>query len=118
MGRWIRFLLAILLGIAGGLLYGWLLNPVKYVDTTPDSLRVDYKTDYALMVAEAYAAESDLPLAARRLALLGSQPPEEIVYQAILFAEREGYLDSDLELMRRLYTALQTFIPPQGTPAP
>jgi hypothetical protein len=116
MSRWIRFLLAILLGAAGGLLYGWMLNPVKYVDATPDSLRVDYKTDYVLMVAEAYAADSDLPQAARRLALLGSQPPADIASEAVLFAERQGYLDNDLTLMRQLYTSLQTFVPAAGTP--
>jgi hypothetical protein len=73
--RWLRFILAIVTGIGLGLLVGWLISPVKYVNTTPDSLGGDYKTDYVLMVAEVYQAEGNLTLAAQRLALLGKQPP-------------------------------------------
>jgi hypothetical protein len=51
MSRWTRFLIAIAVGLALGLLYGWVLSPVKYVDTTPNTLRADYQTDYVLMVA-------------------------------------------------------------------
>jgi len=39
MARWIRFFLAIAVGIAGGLFYGWWVNPVEYVNTSPDTLR-------------------------------------------------------------------------------
>lgn len=118
MSRWIRFLLAILFGGALGLAYGWYLNPVQYVDTTPDTLRVDYKSDYVLMAAEAYSADADLELAARRLAQLGDDPPLEIVRQAILFAERQGYTDADIALMRALDSALQAWIPVVETAAP
>lgn len=118
MARWVRFFLAILVGAAGGLFYGWVVNPVRYVDTTPDTLRIDYKSDYVLMVAEAYSAEGDLALAARRLALLGSTAPAEMVHQALLFAESQGYADADVALMRNLYQALQTWNPPPETRAP
>jgi hypothetical protein len=114
MSRWIRFLLVMIVGIAGGLLYGWVLNPVKYVDTTPDTLRIDYKTDYVLMVAETYNADKDLDLAVRRLSLLG-EPPAEITIQAILFAEQNGYTDNDLLLMRTLSGALQLLKPDSET---
>ena len=57
--RWILFIIAILAGAGLGLLYGWVINPVDYVDTAPDTLRIDYKTDFVLMVAEAYQGESD-----------------------------------------------------------
>jgi hypothetical protein len=52
------FLVAIIVGLIGGMYYGWIVNPVKYVNTTPDTLRYDYKADYALMVAEVYQAMS------------------------------------------------------------
>ena len=118
MSRWIRFLLAIVLGAAGGLFYGWVLNPVKYVNTTPDTLRVDYKSDYVLMVAEAYGADSDLAQAARRLALLGDTPPVDTTRAAVLFAEKQGYTDADVALMRQLLAALQTWNPSLGTLPP
>jgi len=118
MARWIRFLIAILVGAGLGLVYGWLINPVEYVETTPDTLRVDYRTDYVLMVAEAYQSEQDLDLAVRRLALLGDAPPAEINYQAILFAQKAGYTDADLERMQALLSSLQALNLPQETPPP
>jgi hypothetical protein len=108
MGRWIRFLIAILIGIAAGLYYGWEISPVEYVDTSPDTLSIDYKTDYVLMAAEAYQIERDPTLAIQRLAVLGGDPLEMVV-QAILSAERNGYIDSDLALMRQLSEALQAW---------
>ncbi len=65
--------------LVSGLLYGWVIDPVDFVDLTPDTLRADYRADYILMVAEAYQSENDLDLAARRLAIFGSDPPAEIV---------------------------------------
>jgi hypothetical protein len=118
MSRWIRFFLAIAIGAAGGLFYGWVVNPVKYVDTTPDTLRIDYKSDYVLMVAESYSADNDLALAARRLALLGDTPPMDTVREAVLFAERQGYVDADVALMRRLLSDLQTWTTPLETQSP
>lgn len=118
MSRWVRFVLAILLGIIAGLLYGWQFNPVKYVNTTPDSLGVDYKTDYVLMVSEVYTTEADLDLAARRLALLGGASPQESVNQAILFAEGHGYTDADVSTIRKLLADLQLYRPAVGDAAP
>jgi len=116
MGRWIRFIITIGIGIVAGLIYGWLINPVEYVNTAPDSLRKDYRTDYVLMVAEAYHTENSLSLAARRLAMLGDQAPEEIVTQAITYASQIHYSDSDLELMQTLADKLKTWDPSQEPP--
>ena len=57
MPRWLPPLILAIIGIALGLLYGWVIEPVKFVDTTPASLRADYQTDYVLMVAEAYRSD-------------------------------------------------------------
>lgn len=118
MSRWIGFFIAVIIGIAAGLYYGWLVDPVEYVDTTPDSLLIDYKADYVLMVAEAFALEGDLELAARRIALLDDQPPLEIVRTAIVFAARAGYVDTDLAKMRALETNLQAWVSPIMQEAP
>lgn len=114
MRRWFWFFVAILFGVAVGLFYGWVINPVEYVDTTPVTLRNDYQTDYVLMVAEVYHADGDIEQAARRLAVLGDQPPLDIVRQALLFAEQAPYADSDKALLNELGSALQVWNPQQG----
>ena len=116
MGRWLRFFIAIGIGIAMGLIYGWLINPVEYVNTAPDSLRKDYRADYVLMVAETYHTENSLSQAARRLAMLGDQPPADIVTQAITYATQIGYSDSDLKQMQVLADNLKTWDPSQEPP--
>jgi hypothetical protein len=118
MRRWFLFLIVVLLGVGVGLLYGWVINPVKYVDTTPAKLRSDYQTDYVLMVAEAYQADGDLDLAARRLAVLGESHPAEIVRQGMILAAQIPFADSDQELLSQLASALQTWSPNPGAPQP
>jgi hypothetical protein len=111
MLRWLLFFITVALGLAAGLYYGWVINPVEYVNTTPDSLRADYKADYVLMVAESYNANGDLNLASQRLALLGDTPPVEVVDNAILFAVKNNYNQADVTLMQRLADTIRTMNP-------
>jgi hypothetical protein len=108
MSRWIAFFLSILLGLAAGLYYGWVVSPVEYVNTTPDTLRMDYKTDFVLMVAEIYQADGEIEQAVRALALLGDADPLELTSQAMAYAEANQYGQSDQTLLTRLRAALQT----------
>mgnify|MGYP006310154069 FL=1 len=57
--RFAFFLLAILAGAALGVIIGWEVAPVRYIETGPHTLRQDYQTDYVLMVAEIYGEEGD-----------------------------------------------------------
>jgi hypothetical protein len=115
--RRIWFFAIILLGLGIGLAYGWLINPVKYIDTSPDTLRADYKTDYVLMVAEAYHKENDVALAVQRLAILGKKSPLEPVQQAIVLASQAGYSAQDIAWMVQLSQVLETWTPiAQGNP--
>lgn len=99
------------LGAAAGLYYGWVLDPVKYVDTSPQTLRIDYLSDYVLMAAEIYHADGNLANAVQRMALLGEKPPAEVANQALEFASQHGYAEDDLELLRLLAAALQNWNP-------
>jgi hypothetical protein len=99
MSRWLPILIAVLLGISLGLVYGWVINPV-------------------LMVAEAYHIEEDPALAARRLAVLGSDSPALIAGEAYNFAQQSAYNAEDLALIQELAVALQTWQPVPGTSLP
>ncbi|MBS1250551.1 MAG: hypothetical protein MAG431_02145 [Chloroflexi bacterium] len=106
MTRWTRFFIVLIVGVGLGLLYGWVINPVEYVNTTIDSLREDYKADYVLMVAEVYHANQNLEWALNRLALLGYETPQDGLEAALTFAAQAGYSSSDLDLLKELNAAL------------
>ena len=105
--RFILFGIAILVGIAAGSFLGWGIIPVRDVNSEPQTLQTDYKTDYVLMISELYHQDSDLDMALSRLAYLGKSPPMEIMLSAIQFADENGYAAKDLQLMLRLFSSIQ-----------
>jgi hypothetical protein len=68
-GPW-YLLTGVILGVALGMLVGWSIAPVEYVDTTPSTLRSDFKDQYRYMIAAAYSATGNLERARARLELL------------------------------------------------
>ncbi len=109
--RLLRLTLALVVGAAAGLAYGWLVQPVKYVDTAPASLRADYRTDYVLMVAEAFQGDGDLDSARVRLAALGPQSPLDTVAAAIAYTVDHGANRTDLDTLNRLAIRLRAALP-------
>jgi hypothetical protein len=107
MSRWARFLIVLFIGIGLGLLYGWVIDPVEYVDTYPDALREDYKALYVLMVAETYQMERNVDLAIERLAFFDDSP-EALVENAMYFAVQHEYPVMDLGFLRTLSDAVLT----------
>lgn len=111
MPRWIQTLLIAVLGLVAGLIYGWNIAPVEYVDTTPDTLHAEYRSDYVLMVAEAYQSEGNLELAARRLALLGSAHPAEIAAKALAHIQENDPTETDVERLKKLIEDIKPWQP-------
>ncbi len=68
---------ALLLGVVIGLGYAWVVAPIRYVDTTPRTLRSDFKDGFRTVIAASYAATHNLDRARARLALLGDADPIE-----------------------------------------
>jgi len=119
MPRWLQFILALAVGLALGLGYAWVISPIEYVDTPPDTLRADYRADYVLMVAEIFQSEQNVELAARRISFMGSEPPADIANASLTYArDTAKYPATALELMQQLVTALQAFQPASGGRAP
>jgi hypothetical protein len=107
--RWIFIILALVLGAGLGLAYGWYVDPVDYFDLPPDTLRADYKADYVLMTAEAYSVEQDAGLAARRLAIFGTQSPFATANESLSYARAHDFSDTDVARLQDLVTALQAW---------
>ncbi len=109
--RLIGFVVAILLGVAGGLVLGWLYFPAEITTTSLQDLRADYKTDYVLMVAEIYATDGDAQHALDLLTKINPDNPLRTVQQGLLTAQQLGYEDwemrylADLEIGIRNYSA-------------
>jgi len=64
-------LIALLIGLGLGLAYAWVFSPQQLVDSTPLTLRSDFKDQFRSAIAASYAATGNLPRAQARLALLG-----------------------------------------------
>ena len=64
-------LLALLVGLGLGLVYSWVISPLRIFSAEPKTLRADFKDQYRSLIAAAYAATDNLPRAQARLALLG-----------------------------------------------
>jgi hypothetical protein len=115
--NWIKFFIALAIGVVLGLVYGWVISPVQYTDAPPSILRQDYRADYVLMTAEAYKNEQDAEIAARRLAILGSESPAEIVASTLEYATNNGFTKDEVLLLQGLLTAMQTY-QPEGNNTP
>lgn len=107
----ITIFLALVIGIALGLVYGWVIEPVEYTNVTPNVLREDYRVDYVLMTAEAYQVDFDTDTAARRLAILGATSPTAIVTSALDYANRNAFTTEEITALQNLLTAMQTYQP-------
>jgi hypothetical protein len=75
MKRLLLGLLGLATGLGLALRYTWVVSPVQYIDTAPNSLRADYRSAYAQLAARAYAVDGDLGRARTRLSLLGMSDP-------------------------------------------
>lgn len=111
--RLVPLIVGFVSGVLIAVVYGWLVRPVEYIDTSPDSLRIDFRTDYVLMVAESYSADQDLTLAQVRLAALGPQASDTYVTQAIDYALEQSFSQADLQRLNTLAVALRT-LPQSG----
>ncbi len=109
--NWIKIVIAAALGIALGLVYGWVIDPIEYTDVTPSILREDFRADYVLMVAEAHQSEQDSETAARRLAILGSESPAQIVESILDYAIKNNFTQNEIYLLQGLLTAMQIYAP-------
>lgn len=66
----------LLLGAGIGLFLGWVVWPLEFTDADPSAMEEQYQTDYALMIATAYANDGDLAAARSRLRDLDKENPE------------------------------------------
>ena len=77
------WLLCLLAGFGLGILFAWVIFPVRYVDTNPNTLRADFKDQFRVAIAASYASDHNLDRAKARLTLLGDPDAvQELTAQA------------------------------------
>ncbi|MBN1878192.1 MAG: hypothetical protein JXA33_28490 [Anaerolineae bacterium] len=67
MKPWPLLIVGLLIGLAGGLVYTWVLAPPAYYDTYPPLMRNDFRADWIRMTAFAYGIEGDMQRTQLRL---------------------------------------------------
>jgi hypothetical protein len=119
MTRYTLFGITIVLGLIASLYLGWAVRPVSAPDADPSLLREDFRADYALMVAESYAADSNLDRALEHLDFLDADNALNPVMAALEFGQEHGFAEADLAFLAALADALHTQIPSlAATPTP
>ena len=104
-GNW-YLLTGLILGIALGLVYAWVVSPVEYVDAGPYSLREDFKDQYRLLVALAYLADNNFERAQARLDQLKDP---DIAQTVAMQAQRylaDGHPETETRSLGQLAVAL------------
>ena len=104
-GPWYLFT-GLILGAAAGLIYAWLISPVRYIETAPSSLRADFKDNYRSMIAAAYAADGDIGRAESRLTYLGDSDPRLALTNQAQQVIAKGGSQSEAEALARLAAAI------------
>src|SRR5690606_21658816 len=57
---WLALIAGLLVGLVGGLVYAWFVDPVSYEDTAPSLLNDADRAEYVTLIAEAYLFDEDL----------------------------------------------------------
>ena len=104
-GNW-YLLTGLILGVALGLVYSWVIAPVEYVDAPPYALRSDFKDQYRTLIAVAYLYNGDLERAVYRLGALQDADITRTLAMQAQQALAEGRPEIEVQALGRLAVAL------------
>lgn len=116
-GHW-YLLTGIVIGALLGLAIAWLVVPREYQDTSPASLRANFKDEYRALIAAAYVANGNLPRAKARLDLLRDRDPVRTLAEQAQRTLAEGRSPREAQALGLLAVALEQGSPPPFTVAP
>ena len=102
---WRALIIGVVAGLAIGLLYTWVIDPVQLVNTQPSLLVADYRQDWVRMLALSYVVDGDLQRAQARLNGLAD---DEVVEGLTDLIEEYYAAGRPAETMRGLLQGEQT----------
>jgi hypothetical protein len=110
---WGGVLLGLALGVAAGLSYAWVVNPVVEFDTEPWQLRAEDRAQYMVAIMLHYAQDGDLDRAIQRLVEMRIEgDPIQAVAETACSLATTGYVEDDSGL--RAIRAMMQFYQLQG----
>jgi len=104
-GSW-YLLTGFILGVVGGLVYAWVISPVKYIDAAPNALREDFKDQYRALIAAVYSYTGHLARAQARLDKLGDENSAQALALQAQRALSEGRPENETRNLGLLALAL------------
>jgi hypothetical protein len=105
---------ALVLGLILGLGWGWVVQPVQWVDAPVNLLRADLQEEYLRMSIDSYRVNGDDNLVAKRFSDLGSSGPT--LLQAV--KANPGKIDPNiLPLYEQVLIQKNVYSPPGAQPA-
>lgn len=113
-GPW-YLLTGVILGAIFGLLYAWVISPVRFVDNPPSAMREDFKDQYRSLIAVAFTASHDLGRAESRLALLGDPDPFRVLAAQAQRLLADGGLPGEARSLGELAEAIGPELGASGT---
>jgi hypothetical protein len=113
--KWVLPGIALVIGIILGLVYAWAINPVRWVDGTPEQLRADLQQDYLRMAIDSYSINRDVDLAIERYQSLGSGAQEAL---AQIGANPGDTRPTDIQNFRAVVEIFKPSVEPQATTVP
>ena len=103
--RWL-ILWGLILGLAGGLVYAWVIAPPEYYDIYPPLMAPEHRRAWIEMTALAYGAEGNAERTQLRLRGLAEDEIRQVTAQTLDVAAARG---RPIEMLRRLAKLAQAY---------
>jgi hypothetical protein len=109
--RQVTGVIGLVIGLALGLLYTWVIAPVELVNTHPALLRTDYRRGWVRLAALSYVADGDLERARARLDGLKQEDVASVIQALIEEYAAAGRPADTLRSLTTLAKALDVHTP-------
>ncbi|MEM7111569.1 MAG: hypothetical protein AAF614_04005 [Chloroflexota bacterium] len=99
-------LLGLVLGLAGGLYYAWIVDPIVFVNAGPARFSGEYQAEYIYLVSQNYVATGDVNQAEQRLAALEDSNLEQTIIDLLEASLREQRSPETVQALAQMAQAL------------
>ena len=100
----------LVLGLILGIFYGWVINPTRYVDISPQSLLNEQKKQYMLLISQSYQANEDIGRSYARIKQMMDPVDMDQLRTMLLAMEMDNDYRDQFEVMRNFINDLDGYI--------